>query len=262
VIAPLALIQTLQSSFKPDVRLINVTSDAGVEPYEGWGGYGSSKAALEHLSAILAAENPAWRVYWVDPGDMRTQMHQEAFPGEDISDRPMPDVSVPGLLALITDSFPSGRYAARSVNAPSEQTSLVNGLRLVLTVSDFERATALYRDGLHLTFLEQWISDKSKGMLLHAGDATLEIVDEGQAAEVDQIEVGKRTAGPVRVALLVDDLPAASAAMLDNGAVAISEPVLTPWNDRNQRLAVDVHSGVQITLAHREEPTPESEVNP
>src|SRR5262249_46374788 len=101
VIAPLALIQAVQPELKPGARVVNVTSDAGVEPYAGWGGYGSSKAALEQLSAILAAENPTWRVYWVDPGDMRTQMHQEAYPGEDISDRPLPEVSVPGFLALL-----------------------------------------------------------------------------------------------------------------------------------------------------------------
>ncbi len=115
VIAPLALLQTLQHELKPGASVINITSDAGVEAYEGWGGYGSSKAALEQLSHIFAAENPALRVYWVDPGDMRTQMHQEAFPGEDISDRPLPEVSVPGLITLITGSHPSGRYAARSV---------------------------------------------------------------------------------------------------------------------------------------------------
>jgi len=115
VIAPLALIQTMQHVFKPGVRIINVTSDAGVEGYEGWGGYGSSKAALEQLSHILAAENAAWRVYWVDPGDMRTQMHQEAFPGEDISDRPLPETSVPGLLELLTGDRPSGRYMARAL---------------------------------------------------------------------------------------------------------------------------------------------------
>jgi NAD(P)-dependent dehydrogenase (short-subunit alcohol dehydrogenase family) len=115
VIAPLALLQALQHELKPGASVINITSDAGVEPYEGWGGYGSSKAALEQLSHIFAAENPALRVYWVDPGDMRTQMHQEAFPGEDISDRPLPEVSVPGLIALITGSHPSGRYAARSI---------------------------------------------------------------------------------------------------------------------------------------------------
>ncbi len=115
VIAPLAIMQAVRNQMKPGARVINVTSDAGVEPYPGWGGYGSSKAALEHLSAILAVENPSWRVYWVDPGDMRTQMHQEAFPGEDISDRPLPDVSVPGLLALIDGNLPGGRYRAREV---------------------------------------------------------------------------------------------------------------------------------------------------
>jgi len=115
VIAPLAIIQAVQDRLKPGARIINVTSDAGVQPYPGWGGYGSSKAALEQLSAVLAAENPEWRVYWVDPGDMRTQMHQEAYPGEDISDRPLPEESVPGLLALLEGDLPSGRYAARSV---------------------------------------------------------------------------------------------------------------------------------------------------
>lgn len=115
VIAPLALIQAVQPHLKPGARILNVTSDAGVEPYAGWGGYGSSKAALEHLSAIFAAENPAWKVYWVDPGDMRTQMHQEAFPTEDISDRPLPEVSVPGLIALLTGDYASGRYKAREL---------------------------------------------------------------------------------------------------------------------------------------------------
>ena len=117
VIAPLALIQALQPHLKPDARIVNITSDAAVEPYAGWGGYGSSKAALEQLSAILAAELTAQRVYWVDPGDMRTQMHQEAFPGEDISDRPLPEASVPGLVELLTGAHPSGRYAARSLVA-------------------------------------------------------------------------------------------------------------------------------------------------
>lgn len=115
VIAPLALLQATKNELKAGACVINITSDAGVEAYEGWGGYGSSKAALEQLSHILAAENPAWRVYWVDPGDMRTQMHQEAFPCEDISDRPLPEVSVPGLVKLITGEQASGRYAARDV---------------------------------------------------------------------------------------------------------------------------------------------------
>ncbi len=115
VIAPLALIQAVRHELKPGAYVINITSDAGVEAYPGWGGYGSSKAALEQLSNILAAENPDLRVYWVDPGDMRTQMHQEAFPGEDISDRPLPEESVPGLLELLTGKYVSGRYAARKL---------------------------------------------------------------------------------------------------------------------------------------------------
>src|ERR687898_2341124 len=115
VVSPLALIQALYGELKPQARIINVTSDAAVEPYEGWGGYGSSKAALEQLSNILAAENPDLRVYRVDPGDMRTRMQQEAFPDEDISDRPLPEESVPGFLELITGDLPSGRYEARAL---------------------------------------------------------------------------------------------------------------------------------------------------
>jgi NAD(P)-dependent dehydrogenase (short-subunit alcohol dehydrogenase family) len=117
VVAPLGVIQAVRSQLKPDARIINITSDAAVEAYEGWGGYGASKAALEQLTNILAAENPQYRVYRVDPGDMRTQMHQEAFPGEDISDRPLPETSVPGLLELVYGDLPSGRYAARNLLA-------------------------------------------------------------------------------------------------------------------------------------------------
>lgn len=116
VTAPLALIQEALPLLvqSPQGRIMNITSDAGVEGYEGWGGYGSSKAALEQLSKVLAAELPELRVWWVDPGDMNTQMHQEAYPGEDISDRPPPEESVPGLLRLLDDDAPSGRYQARS----------------------------------------------------------------------------------------------------------------------------------------------------
>jgi NAD(P)-dependent dehydrogenase (short-subunit alcohol dehydrogenase family) len=116
VMAPLALAQLAVPLMPVGACLINVTSDAAVEPYEGWGGYGSSKAALEQLTAILAAEHPELRVYAVDPGDMRTRMHQEAFPGEDISDRPPPEESVPGVLALIEGDLPSGRYRARELS--------------------------------------------------------------------------------------------------------------------------------------------------
>jgi NAD(P)-dependent dehydrogenase (short-subunit alcohol dehydrogenase family) len=115
LIAPLGILQAVREQLRDGARIINVTSDAGREAYEGWGGYGSSKAALEQLSAILAEENPDLRVYWVDPGDMQTQMHQEAFPGEDISDRPLPEESVPGFLALLEGELPSGRYQAREL---------------------------------------------------------------------------------------------------------------------------------------------------
>ncbi|MGA2009587.1 MAG: SDR family oxidoreductase [Solirubrobacteraceae bacterium] len=110
--APLGLIQLALPRMAGGC-VINVTSDAAVEPYPGWGGYGSSKAALEQLTSVLGAERPDLRVYAVDPGDMRTRMHQEAFPGQDISDRPAPEESVPGMLALIDGSLPSGRYRAR-----------------------------------------------------------------------------------------------------------------------------------------------------
>jgi NAD(P)-dependent dehydrogenase (short-subunit alcohol dehydrogenase family) len=115
VIAPLALTQLVLPRLTDRAAIVNITSDAAVEPYEGWGGYGSAKAALDQLTAILAAEHPALRVYAVDPGDMRTRMHQEAFPGEDISDRPLPEESVPGLLSLIEGALPSGRYRAREL---------------------------------------------------------------------------------------------------------------------------------------------------
>jgi NAD(P)-dependent dehydrogenase (short-subunit alcohol dehydrogenase family) len=115
VLTPLGVIQALRPQLKPNAIIINVSSDAAAQPYEGWGGYGSSKAALEQLSAILAEENPQWHVYWVDPGDMQTQMHQDAFPGEDISDRPLPEASVPGFVTLLSGEMPSGRYVAREL---------------------------------------------------------------------------------------------------------------------------------------------------
>ena len=114
-VGPLGLIQRVLPRMPAGGRIVNVSSDAAVEPYEGWAGYGSSKAALEQLTRILAAERPDLRVYVVDPGDMRTRMHQDAFPGEDISDRPPPEESVPGLLELIEGALPSGRYAARAL---------------------------------------------------------------------------------------------------------------------------------------------------
>jgi NAD(P)-dependent dehydrogenase (short-subunit alcohol dehydrogenase family) len=116
-IAPLALVQLALARLPAGGRIVNVTADAAVEAYEGWGGYGASKAALEQLSGVLAAERADLRVYSVDPGDMNTRMHQEAFPGEDISDRPPPQDSVPGLLALVEGELPSGRYRAADLAA-------------------------------------------------------------------------------------------------------------------------------------------------
>jgi NAD(P)-dependent dehydrogenase (short-subunit alcohol dehydrogenase family) len=118
VFAPLALIQAaLPALTQNHGAIVNLTSDAAVEPYQGWGGYGSSKAALDHLSAILGAENPAVPVYAFDPGDMCTEMHQAAFPGEDISDRAAPESVVPALLRLLDARPSAGRYRASELLA-------------------------------------------------------------------------------------------------------------------------------------------------
>ena len=114
-IAPLALTQLALPHIPDGGTIINVTSDAGIEPYDGWGGYGSSKAAFEQWTAILGVERPHLRIYAVDPGDMRTQMHQEAFPGEDISDRALPEESVPAFLALLDGQLQNGRYRAHDL---------------------------------------------------------------------------------------------------------------------------------------------------
>lgn len=121
-IAPLALIQlALPLLEQRSGRVINVTSDAALGAYETWGGYGSSKAALEALTRVLAAEHARLRFYALDPGDMNTQMQQEAFPGEDVSDRPPPEASVPGLIELLEGDLPSGRYEARALDPAGRQ---------------------------------------------------------------------------------------------------------------------------------------------
>jgi NAD(P)-dependent dehydrogenase (short-subunit alcohol dehydrogenase family) len=112
VVAPLGLLQQALPHLAPGSVVVDITSDASVEGYPGWGGYGATKAALDQLGRVLAAEHPELRVLSIDPGDMRTQMHQDAFPGEDISNRPPPEDSVPGILALIEGDTPSGRYRA------------------------------------------------------------------------------------------------------------------------------------------------------
>jgi len=113
VLAPLALIQSsLPILRRTRGAIVNVTSDAGSEAFAGWGGYGSSKASLDQLTRVLAVEEPDLSIYSFDPGDMNTRMHQEAVPGEDISDRPDPEDSVPSLLSLIEGRPESGRYRA------------------------------------------------------------------------------------------------------------------------------------------------------
>lgn len=119
VLAPLALTQlAIEDIVANQGAIVNITSDASVEPYEGWGGYGSSKAALDQLSRVLGAEEPDIRVWAFDPGDMRTQMHQDAFPGEDISDRPEAETVVPALRQLLVKRPPSGRVRAADLLAP------------------------------------------------------------------------------------------------------------------------------------------------
>lgn len=123
-IAPVGLFQlVVRYLLKRRGRVVNVTSDAAVEPYEGWGGYGSSKAALDQVTNILGAEQPELRVYAFDPGDMATDLHQQAFPGEDISDRQDPAAVVPSLLQLVYGDLPSGRYRSADLAAVSESAA-------------------------------------------------------------------------------------------------------------------------------------------
>jgi NAD(P)-dependent dehydrogenase (short-subunit alcohol dehydrogenase family) len=243
VIAPLALLQTVRGHLNTSACIINVTSDAAVEPYAGWGGYGSSKAALEQMTAILATENPTLRVYWVDPGDMRTQMHQEAFPGEDISDRPLPEESVLGFMTLLKGDYASGRYKARALDAHTEG---VQELRVALTVSDLDAARAFYQEGLHLPVVLEWNNPDGRGVVLDAARATLELIDAPQADTIDRVEVGRRVAGPVRLAIQVSDVAAAADALTRRGAQVLNHIVDTTWGDRNQRLQAP--DGMNITL--------------
>ncbi len=255
-VAPLALVQTLRHTLKPGARVINVTSDAGVEAYPGWGGYGASKAALEQLSHVLAAECPEWRVYWVDPGDMRTAMHQQAFPGEDISDRPLPEESVPGFIALLEGDLPGGRYKARDVAAtaatpasqraaPDHQSS-VRELRVALTVDNFDCAVRLYRDGFQLPVVKQWDTPEGRGVILASGRGTLEILDRADSQYTDLVEAGRPVSGPVRLALEVSDLARTSASLYDHGARIVGDPVITSWGSPSQRLQAP--DGMQLTL--------------
>ncbi|MGH9274445.1 MAG: SDR family NAD(P)-dependent oxidoreductase [Acidimicrobiales bacterium] len=118
LVAQVGIVQALLPHLRPGATLVAITSDAAVEPYEGWGAYAAAKAGFEQIAAVLGSERSDLRVLRIDPGDMRTQMHQDAFPGEDISDRPLPGASVPGLRALIERPYPSGRYQVSDVRTP------------------------------------------------------------------------------------------------------------------------------------------------
>ena len=135
VVAPLGLIQQAIPHLAPGAVIVDVTSDASVEGYEGWGVYGTTKAALDQLGRVLAAEHPELRVLTIDPGDMRTQMHQDAFPGEDITDRPEPSASVPAILALIDGDEPSGRYRAADVVRPAATPAIAAAVDVVTAVA-------------------------------------------------------------------------------------------------------------------------------
>ena len=161
VFAPLALVQAALPHLAPGAAIVNLSSDAAVEAYAGWGGYGSAKAALDQLSAILAAERPDLRVYAADPGDMRTRMHQEAFPGEDISDRPLPETSVPGLLALI-DGHPAERPLPRPRTRPSARVSALE-LAPHLEAHEPPEQRGLGRDDVALL-----VATRHDGRLQHA----------------------------------------------------------------------------------------------
>jgi NAD(P)-dependent dehydrogenase (short-subunit alcohol dehydrogenase family) len=117
-VAPLRLVQLALPALRAATgRVLAISSDAAVEGYPGWGGYGATKAALDQLVRVLAAEEPGLRSYAVDPGDMRTRMHAAAFPGEDLSDRPEPESVIPALRRLIEGELPAGRYTAAALFA-------------------------------------------------------------------------------------------------------------------------------------------------
>lgn len=115
VVAPVALVAAVADQLDDGATIVNVSSDAAVEAYDHWGGYGSSKAALDHATRVLAEEHPGWRVLSVDPGDLDTELHRAAFPDEDLSDLPGPEAAIPGLRRLIDGGLPSGRYRAQEL---------------------------------------------------------------------------------------------------------------------------------------------------
>jgi NAD(P)-dependent dehydrogenase (short-subunit alcohol dehydrogenase family) len=177
VLAPLALTQLALPLLRASGGvLIDITSDAAVEAYPGWGGYGAAKAATEQLRNVLAAEeaeaSTGVTVWRVDPGDLRTEMHQLAFPGEDISDRPLPETVAPGLPALLAARPPSGRYRlADYVPAEPPAASGPTALWLTIEVPEYAPATAFYRDILGLAEVDSWSDGAEQGAVYAVGPA-------------------------------------------------------------------------------------------
>ena len=122
----------------------------------------------------------------------------------------------------------------------------VTELRVALTVEDFDRAVAFYRDALGLEQIADWSSATGRVMVLEAGRATLELFDAAQAESVDAIEAGRRVSGPVRFALQVEDSGDMAERLVAAGAERAAPPVITPWGDRNAR--VQAPDGMQVTL--------------
>ena len=151
VIAPFALTAALLPALSAARGVVlDISSDAGVEHYPDWGGYGASKAALDHLTITFGVENLDIACYAVDPGDMRTDMQQAAFPGEDISDRTAPSAVVPALLGLISSRPPSGRYRAADIAATAGPVAWIGGVCMSdaagRPVDDLQRARRPDRD--------------------------------------------------------------------------------------------------------------------
>ena len=161
VLAPLALTQLALPRLGAEARIVNVTSDAAFEPYPSWGGYGSAKAALAQISAVLAAEHPAIRVYAVDPGDMRTQMQQDAYPGEDISELPPPEASVPGLLALL-EGAPAERLLPRRATSSRWRRERAD-LRATRAASKRAAARPRLADDVRLL-----VANRADGSIVHS----------------------------------------------------------------------------------------------
>jgi NAD(P)-dependent dehydrogenase (short-subunit alcohol dehydrogenase family) len=160
-IAPLALTQLALPLLRASHGIVaDITSDAAVEGYPGWGAYGASKAATEQLRNVLAAEEPDVTVWRIDPGDLRTRMHQDAFPGEDISDRPLPESVAPAFATLLAARPPSGRIRLADVGTTTDDAADPGPLRLWLaaTVDAYPEVAAFYRDALGLAEVDGWPS--------------------------------------------------------------------------------------------------------